>query len=131
MPTRSLSFKVIGENLFLLEFENFGDKSLVLQGRPWVFNGNLFSIEDYDGITPLDSMDFENVVFWVQMFYLPLACMSKAVEQQLGSTVGEVEEVDTNDDGMGWSEFLRVRIKVNVTKPLARGRMLKIRGQTI
>jgi hypothetical protein len=53
MLTGSLSFKVIGENLFLLEFENFGDKSLVLQGRPWVFDGNLFAIEDYDGITPL------------------------------------------------------------------------------
>jgi hypothetical protein len=130
MPTKSISFKVIGENLFLLEFEDYGDKSLVLEGCPWDFDGNLFAIEDYNGITPLDNMDFENVAFWVRMFDLPLACMSKAVGQQLGTTVGEVLEVDTNDDGMGWGEFLIVRIKINVKKPLARGRMLKIRDRS-
>jgi hypothetical protein len=64
------------------------------------------------------------------MLYLPLACMSKAVGQSLGSIVGEVEEVDTNDDGMGWGEFLRVKIKVNVTKPLARGHTLKIKDRS-
>ena len=56
----------------------------MLEGRPWVFDGNLFAIEDYDGITPLDSMDFKNVAFWVRMLYLLLACMNKAVGQQLG-----------------------------------------------
>jgi hypothetical protein len=31
---------------------------------------------------------------------------------------------------MGWGEFLRVKIKVNVTKPLARGRTLKIKDRS-
>lgn len=130
-PTGELSFKVMGENLFLLEFENPGDKSLVLEGRPWVVDGNLFAIEDFDGISTPASIDFENVAFWVRMYNLPLSCMSRAVGQKLGSTVGEVVEVDTNDDGMGWGGFMRVRIKVNVSKPLARGRTLKVRGRAI
>jgi hypothetical protein len=129
--SRSISFKVMGENLFLMEFEHYWEKSLVLEGRPWVFDGNLIAIEDYDGITPIEGIDFENVAFWVRMFHLPLACMSKAVRQQLGATVGEVEEVDTNDDGMGRGEFLRVRIKVNVKKPLAQERTLRIRDRSM
>ncbi|XP_059458415.1 uncharacterized protein LOC132188014 [Corylus avellana] len=130
-PTGELSFKVMGENLFLLDFENPGDKFLVLEGRPWVVDGILFAIEDFDGISTPASIDFENVAFWVRMYNLPLACMSRVVGQKLGATVGEVVEVDTNDDGMGWGEFLRVRIKVNVSKPLAKGRTLKVRGQAI
>ena len=51
--------------------------------------------------------------------------MGREMGISLGSTVGEVEEVDTNEDGIGWGTFLRVRIRINVMKPLSRGQMLK------
>jgi hypothetical protein len=129
-PTGSLSFRVLGENLFLIEFENSWDKSRVLEGRPWSFEGNLFSVADFDGITPPSHMDFNTEGFWVRMFNLPLACMGKETGLSLGATVGIVEEVETDIDGFGWGEFLRVKIRINLMKPLARGRMLKLKDQT-
>jgi hypothetical protein len=42
-----------------------------------------------------------------------------------------VEEVDTNEEGIGWSEFLRVQIRINIMKQLARGWMLKLRDWSI
>jgi hypothetical protein len=36
-PTGRLDFKVVGDNMFLMEFEDEGDKSRVLKGRPWIF----------------------------------------------------------------------------------------------
>jgi hypothetical protein len=51
-PKGSISFKVLGENLFIIEFEYVWDKTRVLEGRPWVFEGSLFSIEDFVGLTP-------------------------------------------------------------------------------
>ena len=47
--TGSISFKVIGENLFLLDFEHYWDKSRVLEGCPWIFKGQLFVVEEFDG----------------------------------------------------------------------------------
>jgi hypothetical protein len=41
-----------------------------------------------------------------------------------------VEEVETEEDGVGWGECLRVRIRLDITKPLARGQVLKINGDT-
>lgn len=61
-PSGSLSFKILGDNLFLLEFENEWDKFRVLEGRPWV-EGTLFSVEDYDGLTPPSQMNFEIAAF--------------------------------------------------------------------
>jgi hypothetical protein len=58
-PWGHLSFKVLGENLFLLEFENEWDKSEVLEGRPWIFEGNLFSIKDFDGLSSPTEIEFE------------------------------------------------------------------------
>jgi hypothetical protein len=48
-PLRTPAFKVLGDNLFLVDFENERDKKRVLEGRPWAFKGHLFAIEDYDG----------------------------------------------------------------------------------
>lgn len=79
-PTGTVSFKVAGENLFLLEFEHFGDKARVLEGRPWVLEGCLFSVEEFDGLTPPTQMGFERAAFWVRMFNLPLASMGRAIK---------------------------------------------------
>ena len=38
---------------------------------------------------------------------------------QIRATVGEVEDVDVLDDGVGWGEYLRVKICIDLSKPLA------------
>lgn len=56
------------------------------------------------------------------MYNLPLACMGKDVGLQIGAFVGLVEEMDVNELGIGWGEFLRVHILLDLLKPLSRGR---------
>jgi hypothetical protein len=65
------------------------------------------------------------------MFHLPLACMSKEVGLSIGATVGEVEEVDVRDDGVGWGKFFRVRIILDLSKPLPRGQTIKVRDKSL
>jgi hypothetical protein len=73
----NLVFKVLGDNLLLIEFDNIGDKSRVLKGRPWVFEGNLFAVEDFDGRSSPSQLSFTKASFWVRMFDLPLVCMGR------------------------------------------------------
>lgn len=61
----ALTFKVLGENLFLIEFEEARDKVRVLEGRPLVFEQNLFLVEDFDGRSPPARFTFEKAYFWV------------------------------------------------------------------
>jgi hypothetical protein len=105
------------------------DKAEVLHGRPWVFEGNLFSVEDFNGSIAPAKMEFNKAFFWVRMFHLPLGCMSEAMGVKLGSSVRLVEEVETDEDGIGWGEYLRVRICLDISKPLVRGRVLKLNGE--
>jgi len=74
-------------------------------------------------------MDFDKVFFWVRMFNLPLACMSKTMGVQIGSSVGQVEEVETDEDGVGWGEYLRVRVSLDLSTPFVRGRLLNVNGE--
>jgi hypothetical protein len=130
-PSGFVSFKVVGLNLFLVEFEYSWDLSRVLEGRPWEFEGTLFAVEEFDGLTPPSQLAFETAEFWVRMYDLALACMGTEMGFKLGAAVGRVEEVETNEEGVGWGEFLRVRIHVHLRKPLVRGRMLKVRDRTV
>jgi hypothetical protein len=120
-PQGRVTFKNLGENLLLVDFENKWDKSRIMEGRPWTFDGHLLSLADFDGITPVDEMEFEKVAFWVRMYNLPLACVSKAMGCRIGASVGEMEEVDVDEEGVGWGKFFRVRILLDLSKPLSRG----------
>jgi hypothetical protein len=130
-PTGNVTFKNLGTNLFLIEFQYEWDKIRIMEGRPWTFDRDLVSLAEFDGITPVEELEFEKAAFWVRMYKLPLACMSKAIGYRIGATVGEVLEVEVDEEGVGWGEYLRVRIVLDLTKPLSRGRRLRLRDRSL
>ncbi|XP_059458425.1 uncharacterized protein LOC132188022 [Corylus avellana] len=129
-PTGSLHFKVLGENLFLLDFQHSWNRSRVLEGQPWIFEGQLFLVEELDGLTPPSRMKFDSAAFWIRMYDLPMVCTEREMGFKLEATVGKVEDVDTDVDGTGWGKYLRVRVHVNLAKPIPRGRTLKLKDKS-
>ena len=61
---------------------------------------------------------FTHTSFWVQLHNVPLMCIDKYAIQKLGSLIGKVEEVDTDEGGECVGPIFRTRISVDVTKPL-------------
>jgi len=55
--------------------------------------------------------------------------MTREVGLKVGSSIGRVEDVRVPRDGGSWSRGLRVRVQVDITKPLERGRVLKVNGK--
>ena len=45
--------------------------------------------------------------------------------------MGEVVMVDTDDQGVGWGKYLRVRVEIDITEPLPRGKKIKLGGRSI
>jgi hypothetical protein len=67
----SFTFKILGGNLFLIEFEKASNKARILEGHPQVFEGSLFLVEGFDGRTSPSEYTFDRASFWVQMTNLP------------------------------------------------------------
>ena len=40
--------------------------------------------------------------------------------------MGEVLEVDTTDDQLAWGRWMRIRVNINVTRPIKHGKMLMV-----
>ena len=59
----TFTLKILGGNLFLIEFAEAKDKSRVLDSRPWVFEGSLFLVEDFDGRTSPSEFTFDRESF--------------------------------------------------------------------
>lgn len=125
-----VSFKEIQDNLWLFEFTKMADKQKVMAGRPWLFDRHLVAIEDFDGTTIPTQMSFNQAAFWIQVHDMPLVCMSKEVGHNTGASLGPVEVVEANGAGLGWRKYLRIRVNLDLSKPLERGRVLKFRGKT-
>lgn len=61
------------------------------------------------------------------MHNLPLKSRTREVGHLIGSTIGEVLDVDGAETDEPWDRCLRVRVKVDVTKKLVRGKKVTLK----
>ena len=85
-------------------------------------------IQEFEGELMPREMELKWCPFWVQILNLPLKCRTKETAWAIGSKLGSVMEVDVADSGVQWGKYLRVRVKVDITKNLARGKKVTIKG---
>ncbi|XP_050211413.1 uncharacterized protein LOC126661603 [Mercurialis annua] len=121
-----LVMEVVGNNIFVVHFQLMEDRRRILCGGPWKFQDHLIVLEIPVGLGNYRESSFDKVSFWVQIHNLPLMCLNKEAGKSLGSQIGEVEEVDPGASGDCLGKYIRVRVKVNIKKPLRRGLRVKM-----
>lgn len=104
-----------------MTFANEVDKLRVEDDKPWLFDSNLFILKDLDGSRQLAQTQFNRELFWIRLYKLPFRCMNRFYKELIGNTLGEVLEVEVDFDDIAWGPFLRVHVRLNILKPLARG----------
>ncbi|XP_035543571.1 uncharacterized protein At4g02000-like [Juglans regia] len=102
----------------------------VLGGCPWLFDNHLFVLKDFDGEMQPSKIDFDHACLWIQMLNLPLSYMNKEMGELIGRSLGEVLEVDVQEDGLAWGRCLRVRVECDLRRHLAQGRTIDVDGKT-
>ena len=68
---------------------------------------------------------FSKVTFWVQIHDLPIKFQTRKIVEQLCEVVGKVH-VGTDEAKTEGDNFLRVRVTIDVSKPLCRGRVISL-----
>lgn len=123
------SFVEIRPNTFVITFVNQGDKRRILEGCPWLFDNHMFVLKLFDGMSQPNSINFDVALMWVQMHNMPLRCMTRQTGVLIGSSVGNVSEVDALEDDVRWGNYLRVKIDMDLRKVIARGRTVNLEGR--
>lgn len=121
-------FKEVGSNIFTVSFTTKEDKVRVENGRPWLFGNHLHVLESFDGHTLPKDMKFDRASLWVHLYQLLPLGMNKIVGERVGKSL---ETVEVDGDDVGWGKNLRLRVCMDLTKPLARGRVYLSWGRSI
>ncbi|KAL5780526.1 hypothetical protein ACOSQ2_011263 [Xanthoceras sorbifolium] len=71
-------------------------------------------------------MSFSKADFWIQIHNVRLLCMTRNIGFQLGAKIGKVKDMDLGASGDCTGKFLRVRVSVDVLRPLKRGLRIRL-----
>lgn len=117
-PGRGVYIKELEVNLFLFQFYHELDVKRVMEGCPWSFNRKAIIMNRLkEGENPrcvsLNSMDI-----WVQIHDLKVGFMSMRIIKEVANYIENfVESCPSNFVGV-WREYMRVRVNIDLSKPL-------------
>ncbi|KAM0873138.1 hypothetical protein ACQ4PT_038273 [Festuca glaucescens] len=117
---KGLVIKTMGKNRFMAEFATEADLIRVKEGSPWTVGTHAVILTEFDpSLGPAD-YSFEKSCFWVRILNLPFGLMNDTRGKMLAGHIGEVGQMDVDEQGRAWGEYLRFRASVNITQPLMR-----------
>nr|POE81313.1 hypothetical protein CFP56_61780 [Quercus suber] len=119
---KEMHLSEVEEDLFLVEFRDEKDKRKVMDMSPWSYEKQLVIIQDFDAELAPTEIELKWCPFWIQIFNLPLKSRTRETGYAIGSKLGEVLDVDVPDSGVHLGKCLRVRVRLDVTKRLLRGK---------
>lgn len=99
------AFTDVGKNTFIVTFAIKTDKQRVVHGKPWLFYGHLFSLQNLDGAAQLTENMINTEWFWIQIHNIPFRCMNCYYGNLLEEKIGKVLKIDVDDDDMGWGKI--------------------------
>ena len=126
-----LKIRDIGEHILLFEFEDVLDLEQVLEFEPWSYDKHLVAFERVFDIELVPFLDFSRATFWVQIHNIPERSLKVEVGELIGMSIGRVIQVADPEDDDADSEFLRVRINIDISKPLLRCSKLHSEGKHV
>ena len=125
---RGFTVKDMGENRMVFTFEDEVDLERVLLNEPWTYDKYLVILQRVDSDVSIDSMVFSTVPFWVQIHGLPIWSLTGAVAEGIGNSLGRVEKFLDHEGFAGGGSYVQIRIHIDCTKPLCRGRRTRLGG---
>lgn len=124
-PSHGLVIRVLKPNLFAFQFFHWRDMKKVLDGRPWCFDNMLIILKEVDGDEQPDQVSLIYSPFWIRLKNLPFNMRSDEVVRALIGNLGEI--IDIEKDVLGFGRYRRVKVMLDITKPLRRYRKVRDR----
>jgi len=127
-PGRGVNIKEIEPNLFTFKFFHFRDMQTILKKGPWYFDNNLQILNTLPDNTPAQSVPLQSVPFWVRIHDVLVGFMTERVGKDLGNFIGEFLEYDVKNSANHLRSYMRIRVLLDVSKPLKRQKKIKRLG---
>uniref|UniRef100_A0A803PRX9 DUF4283 domain-containing protein n=1 Tax=Cannabis sativa TaxID=3483 RepID=A0A803PRX9_CANSA len=114
-PRKGVFVKELDPNLYLFQFYHELDIQRVITGSSWTFNRIHFIFERITPWVDPRSIVLHRLDLWVQVFGLKTGFKSMLVLKDIAKFIGTFVETDPKNFQGLWRDYLRVRVKVDIT----------------
>ena len=121
----------MGENILFFNFEDKCDLNRVIEHEPWTYDKHLVVFEKVVANVPISALSFQYTSFWIQIHDLPIHCLNSETCEAIGSSLGTPLLMTDSEGEGGKGNYLRVRVRIDITKPLNRVRKVWSEGSVI
>ncbi|XP_030926558.1 uncharacterized protein LOC115953166 [Quercus lobata] len=120
----------VGNNVLQFKFSSEYQLQWVEKNGPWNFDNNLLLLCRWRRGLSSTNITFTHSPFWVQIWGLPFELMAEEVCRDLGNSLGRFIETDRRSGQTDQAKFMRVRVDLQLDKPLRRGgRIASVEGE--
>lgn len=117
----------MGDHRVLFIFYAQSDVDRVLEGEPWSFDKALVALKRIRHQTEMKGLVSDSAYFFIQVHDLPIGSLKLRVAKDIVSVAGEVVNMGEAEEDYEGSHFKRVRVRIDITKLLCRGRKIGLR----
>jgi hypothetical protein len=123
-----LTVEVLASNKFLFTVPHENLYKRIINQGPWNVRGSLLLLQPWSPALAIDEVKLHLCAFWIQVHDLPLQYMTTRNAIKIGKGIGKILELDTNSTGLIFRKFIRFKIEINTSQPLASGFFMPSHG---
>ncbi|KAH9679913.1 CCHC-type domain-containing protein [Citrus sinensis] len=127
-PGKGVCIKDLSPTLFLFQFFHEIDINRVLETGPWTFDQHILLVKRLEEDEQPQNIPLFTTSFWIQIYNLPIGFMSEKILKDIGNYIGVFLASDENNLMGVWRNYMRIRVSMDVRKPLKRRMKLKKAG---
>jgi hypothetical protein len=117
---QGLKIQELGGKIMQFYMKNKADQERILYGNPWIFRNSWLVVKPWDRGTDLNTVDFDHVPIWIQLWGLPQHCKTKKMGENIGALLGKVEESEFYEYP-GKKVIIKIKVAINVHNPITSG----------
>ncbi|EEF29532.1 hypothetical protein RCOM_1166040 [Ricinus communis] len=106
------------EQRYLFRFFHEVDVKRVEDGGPWTFNNYHILLHRLVEHEDPQDVDINWVDFWIQAYRVPIGFRSEKVARNIGNYIEKYVDSHPNNFDDSWRDYMRIRVKVDATKPI-------------
>lgn len=99
---RGLTFRSMGENMFVAQLETQRDRDRIWEGAPWMVGKHAVVLEFFDINSRPSDLKFDRIPMWTRVINLPFNLLRPPWVRRIADLTGEVIKVDTDANGYAW-----------------------------
>ncbi|RAL44245.1 hypothetical protein DM860_015605 [Cuscuta australis] len=130
-PAMGVRFRQGEGGLFWFYFCHEKDAKRIIEEGPWSFENNMLHCRLVEPRETIKAADLYVMELWVRVHDLPPGYTSPAVLEAVGKFLGQFRRIDVANVSKAYQGFFRVRVAIDVHKPLKRRMKLTKRDGSI